>query len=230
MRLLSLFRRRPDRSPAPRAPMLEDQRAPARGSIPVRIRLNANFAVVASEQELARHGLGIDSIWRDACGDAPSHEMTAEIIIPETMALDAASAPAPASRPAPPDSASPAPAARRRASMPPPVPRRAAPVTLKRSQNERHAHRLLAYAVERRIGGVILATVLQQLYHRMCAAEALTPRPWNQVSPVLTRLTTGRKDYRWVPVNGTPRRRRIFKLPPVMTPAAGAAHDARIAA
>jgi hypothetical protein len=231
MRLLSLFRRRSATAPARIEPTLDDKLAPARGSIPVRIRLNAGFAVVASEQELALHGLGIDSMWRDACGDAPSREMTAEIIIPDPAVLVAAPKPAPASPPAPTDSAStlsasPLPAAGKRAS----TPRREAPVTHRRSQSERHAHRLLAYAAELRIGGVILATVLQQLYHRMCEAEELTPRPWNQVSPVLTRLTTGHKDYRWVPVNGKPRRLRIFKLPTVTTSNAGPAHDARIAA
>jgi hypothetical protein len=79
-----------------------------------------------------------------------------------------------------------------------------------------HAKRLLWWlrAVEP-YSGELLAADLQAVYRSMCLELNWAVRPWNPVARKFTKLTTGRKIYRWFldPEDGTRHRLSVYPAP-----------------
>ena len=90
-----------------------------------------------------------------------------------------------------------------------------------------HAKRLLAWCQQEDGGvtGEVLAEDLIAIHAEMCGEQGIAWRPWNPVAAELRRLTTGRKDYRWVVRDGVRHRLRVYFIPDALAPA-----DRRVAA
>ena len=78
----------------------------------------------------------------------------------------------------------------------------------------RHAQTLLEWLWKNGYGSAeFLAADMQRTYIELCRELNWAVRPWNPVARELTRLTTGRKIYRWVLRDGIRHRLRVYQVP-----------------
>jgi hypothetical protein len=78
----------------------------------------------------------------------------------------------------------------------------------------RHAQALLEWLWKNGYGSAeFLAAEMQRIYAEVCRELNWAVRPWNPVARELTRLTTGRKVYRWVLRDGIRHRLRVYQVP-----------------
>ena len=80
---------------------------------------------------------------------------------------------------------------------------------------EAHARRLFWWLRDvHHYSGELLAADLQSVYRSMCLELNWAVRPWNPVACEFTKLTTGRKIYRWfLDPDGTRHRLRVYPAP-----------------
>jgi hypothetical protein len=78
-----------------------------------------------------------------------------------------------------------------------------------------HAEYFLRWLHEEGYAGEYRYSQVLKLYHRMCVEVNWATRPWNPVGHALTRLTTGKKVYRWFrQPDGQRRRLRVYPIFP----------------
>jgi hypothetical protein len=75
-----------------------------------------------------------------------------------------------------------------------------------------HARRLLGWLIANGWHEEILFPEMLSKYHAMCYEAGWAVRPWNPVACAFTKITTGRKIYRWVydPSDGQQHRLRVY--------------------
>ena len=77
-----------------------------------------------------------------------------------------------------------------------------------------HANRLLDWLQsEGGLTGELRVEEIQHIYRHMCADIGWEERPWNPVAREFTRLTTGKKVYRWFDLEDGRHKLRIYPVP-----------------
>lgn len=80
---------------------------------------------------------------------------------------------------------------------------------------ETHAAQLLALLQSHGVKGEMTFPQLQDRYRKMCLSIGWAVRPWNPVACAFTKLTTGRKVYRWfLLADGRRHRLRVYPIIP----------------
>ena len=82
-------------------------------------------------------------------------------------------------------------------------------------QPRQHAHQLVSWFEEKRWSGELVFADMLASYWAMCVDCNWAVRPWNPVAREFTKLTTGRKVYRWFRLSdGELHRLRVYPIGP----------------